>query len=371
MNGTRLSFLVDFLTRSCWPVVAFILFLSIGLNAFFLTLERYQEGRIPSLALHGTESATTTASIDSLARGPQAFGAVQRGFAVRSNPTPVPATLHKISHYDSAPDALPVLPAVMTLYRDQGIDIESALMSSVFAKFGAPYNLSSLKFYAKTLTFRSADHSMQITLDADTRLLTVEKLFVSSYSGSTIADDAESIALARDFSALIGFPVDTAAKPRIIEKTDSDGKQQTFVSWDESINDIPLLDTDLQPVSSSLIQINRSAHRAVLATISLLKPGLLARSDYPTSAQDPMKSLLENGGLLPFPATLPSPAISVSYQRVDLAYMVYSGDEGDTTYILPILRASGTISQSCDGCAPIPFSTFVPALDAASFAWVK
>lgn len=194
--------IVRFFLSSIWPLVIVFLFLSIGLNAVFLLLDRYHS--LPT-SLQSTSIAVSVLSDDSFARGPEAFGTVARGFPQKSQGS-VKDFTPPVRSYSRGVVPLPVVPPTMTLYRDQGFEVDRVLVDQVFAGLRAPVQSSSLPLFTRSFTLRSIDFSRSITLDAERRILTViESATSSSVPTSVLADDIEVIAIAKEYAQSLGI----------------------------------------------------------------------------------------------------------------------------------------------------------------------
>ncbi len=368
MLTDRSTTLVAFLFRILWPLVAFVLFLSIGLNAFFLTVDRFRQAKEVSRVV--PPASTTGAVIQEYERGPKAFGVVRRGFEVMPQTPPVGVEFPPVLSYDIPSNLFPELPATLTLFRDQGVTLDTSLLHTVFQRLGAPYNAGSMQYFAKFLNFRSSDRSMEISIDVEKRKLTMKKLGLLPPPPSTSrADDVECIALAKDFVETIGFDHLLQGDPTVVDRIDVDGSAKTFVVWAATIDSFPLFDLSLKRVPKIEVQVGRVSKRAIQATVNLFEAGLLARSAYTVASKDVLMQKLQSGGYLPLARAGKAKAASVAYSSLSLAYLLYPADLTQPTYLLPILKADWSMDPSCAGCVPVRFATFTPALDPSVFTW--
>lgn len=368
MQTDRNAFLT-FLLGSLWPFIAFVLFLSIGLNAFFLTVDRFRQANIPQATSSSVSIQAPSANgSDPFARGPQAFGKVWRGFPVRPQRAVAGVALTPVKTYELSPDLLPTISATMTLYRDQGIDIDPSFVLSIFSRFGSPLTAEPGQYFARTVGLKSADASTDVTLDVDRRILTVTVKNASpAPAQASRADDAEVIAIAKQFASSIGIDASLLGTPTVIERMD--GTSKTIVSWNAMFAGAPLFDMNMKPVPALEIQVGRVSHRPVVAWVNLLRPDLLTRSEYPAASRDFVGTRLGSGGFLPVAKDLPGKAGSVTYTSAVLGYVLQPADAEYPLYVIPVIRASWMADLGCKGCVPQEVATFVPALDAKTFSW--
>jgi hypothetical protein len=202
----------------------------------------------------------------------------------------------------------------------------------------------------------------------DRRILTVTvKSSSPAPAQTTRADDAEVIAIAKQFASSIGIDASVLGTPVVVERTD--GTPKTIVTWNAIFAGYPLYDVSMKPVPSLEIQVGRVSHRPVVAWVNLLRPDLLTRSEYPSASRDFIGARLGSGGFLPVAKDLPGKAASVTYAGAVLGYVVQPADAEYPLYIIPVVRASWLAELGCKGCVPQEVSTFVPALDAKTFSW--
>lgn len=347
----------QFLHRIVLPLVVFVLFLSIGLNAFFLITDRL---RPVVTALPSTQFS----EVQELSRGPLAFGRVGRGFILRPIPTISSAP---ITRYNFSAELLPPIPPKFTLYRDQGVSVDRDLLQSVFTRLGVEEVLSGQQFFVSFMRLRSADRVFDIALDLERRTLSVRrKPDASIVPPLARAENAEVMATARQFLSALGIDTQDFGSPRIIERVDPlDSVSKTYVVWDATFAGFPLLDEFLSPVPKATVQVGRVSHRAVAAVVSLMKPEALARSEYPSAPGEALVRGFLSGGLLPAMNVTQGKSRTVSLANPSIAYLLYPSTIDHPLYVLPILTASWASDEKNSAT----YSTFIPLLDDASFSW--
>lgn len=360
--------LVRFFLNSVWPLLIVLLLLSIGLNAFFLLLDRFSA--LPK-AQQNISSVPAVPTDDSFARGPEAFGRVMRGFPEKTQGSAKDST-PPVRSYVRGTVALPTMPATMQLYRDQGFEIDRTLVENVFRGLRVPREVSTLAGFTKSLTLRSVDSSVAVTLDAERRILTVTRTAPSSIASATSpADDIEVSAIAREFAESLGIDLQTFGTPTVTDIRDAQGNTKTVVVWYATFDSLPLFDADLQHIERLSVQVHRQFRRASSLRLSLLQPGSLVRSAYPIAPSTVIDHSLASGGLLPIAKSLSGTPVIAEFSSFDLAYMVIAPDKEFPLYIVPVLRAEWSMKPTCKGCVLATFATFVPALDPSTFAWTR
>lgn len=354
-----------FLLSSVWPLIIILLLLSIGLNAFFLLIDRF--AHLPP-AQQSQIVPPSVPTDDSFARGPVAFGTVNRGFALKTQGSIKDAT-PPVSSYVHTTAVLPLIPASMMLYRDQGYEVDRALIESVFRGLRAPTSVLSSGLFTKSLTLRSVDFVTTVTLDAERRILTIARAPLTPPPSQDPMDDATSIAVAREFADSLGIDTKDFGTPEVRDVRDQQGASKVFVVWKATFDGLPLLDADLTPLERLSVSMSRQTHTALSARLSLLDPGALARSMYPVTTKEVLDRALASGGLLPVAPHLSGTPVVADYSSLDLAYMVIPSDREYPLYIAPVLRAVWSMKPTCKGCVLGTYATFVPLLDPSSFAW--
>lgn len=359
--------IIRFFLSSVWPLIIILLFLSIGLNAFFLILDRFTASSSNELRL----PPATVPSDDSFARGPEAFGRVERGFVAKSQGSTKDATL-PVRSYVRGTVPFPTIPATMMLYRDQGYEIDRTLIETVFRGLRVPEDVLSNTLFAKSLTLRSVDFSSTVTLDAERRVFTVTRTVpTSSTPSATPADDVELTAIAKEFAGSLGIDPKDFGTPVVKDVRDQQGGTKTFVVWYALFDGLPLIDADLEPLERLTVQVHRPSRAVLSVRLNLLNPGSLVRSAYPTASAVTIDRSLASGGLLPVDSRLSGTPVTAEFSSFDLAYMVIAPDKEFPLYIAPVLRAKWSMKPACKGCVLSAFQTYVPVLDPSTFQWTR
>lgn len=349
---------LSFLSRILFPVAAFVLLLSIAGNVFLIVTRASSRPGNPSSFYDALPSSS--ASLGSIA-----FGDVLRpvSFDIQSmNATG--SILKSVSRYVLPESRLPSLPSEMPVYRDQGMEVDTQYLSTLFRSLHAPVDPIKMQLLADTYDFKSSDATLKISLSLPTRKLTITRnLQAERTTPPERADDAEVLALAKTFAATLSIDLTTFGEPAITEtKPIGDQPRKTFVTWPMTIGGTAVLGIDSEPVPALSMQIGRVSHRAINATMSLLSSDVLASSLYPVLSGQMITVRLMSGGLLPIPMDPSGP--EVTYEKVEIVYVLLPQDLDYPMYLIPAIR----ISFMSDGKT---FKTLLPILDRKHFDWKK
>lgn len=351
---------LKFYRRTGLSAGIFILLFSAGMNIFLLATRVPADATLPSAPAMGEES---------LLPGAQAYGRVDRGFAVRIQQTVGTSAVLPVSGYALSADILPKLSAALPLFRDQGIPADAGHMSALLKKMGLPLPWESLGLLPLQEKWRSADRTMEFVLDLEKRSLTVAVLGSFGPSPEGRADDAVTIAIADRF--ISQFTIDRAGfrAPYIVEKVpEGGGPSRTYVVWAMSFNGLPLIDTYGQPVPAAQVQVGRLSRRALSATFTLLSADSLTRSAYPRASTEQLRKGFLSGGVLPAPKAARGVNSVANFVASQEVYVLLPADKEHPTYVVPGIYAVW-MQPACDGCGLMPVPTFLPSLDPEQFRW--
>jgi hypothetical protein len=224
-------------------------------------------------------------------------------------------------------------------------------------------NWEDLQLLPTLEKWRSADRTMDVTLDIEKRALTVTRTGAFSPSPEGRAGDDTVVAIARDFADSFGVDVAPYGDPRIEERaTEPGGPLKTYVVWPMLFSGVPLLDIDAKPVPSVQIQVGRLSRKALSMTVTLLRNDRMSQSAYPRTSRESIVASLGAGGLLPLSSSLPGKKTDVVYTGLTQSYVLLLGDREFTTYIVPTVLAD-YIQAGVRG------RTFVPAISPDQFFW--
>ncbi len=333
----------------------FALLVSVALNVFLLL--DTGDTVIPSY-----QSATPTD--ESLRLGPQAFGAISRGFSLRPQKTSGASPLTPVTAYSMKEGLLPAMKDTLLLYRDQGVGIDEKQVEAMFHALGVSIDWRQLQLLPLSEKWRAADRTMELTLDIPRRALTVSRVgsFPASTDGS--ADDLTAIAIAKEFAESLGINVGSVA-PIIVERAaEGTTPSRTYVAWPMMFAGVPLLDTDGKPVPLVQVQIGRLSRKALSATLTLLQPEHLAQSGYPLAPTQKLIQGFASGGLLPVAKDAKGKAQAITYDAAEQVYVLLPADSEYPLYIVPAV--AGYFHQ---GATRV--TTFVPAIDPVQFQWIQ
>lgn len=346
-----------FYSRIAISAVVFFLIVSVASNIFLLWTRPYVAPASRPDPVPITESLLLV---------PQAFGRIERGFTVRPQSTSGTAAILPVTGYE-LPDGLIVpLRDTLLLYRDQGIQFDADHSERLFKDLGISLPIEKVGPLALSEKWRSADRTMEFTLDVERRSLTVTVLGSFGPSPEGRADDAVAIQIARQFIRSIGMDR-AAGVPRIVEKVSEGGATKTYVVWAMGFAGMPLIDLSGQAVPGVQVQVGRLSRRALSATFTLLAPDGLSRTAYPRATSEELTKGLLSGGLLPAPKGSKSglPARFLATQQVGV---LVPADREHPAYIVPALLAVWQ-QPACKGCGSMLVFTFVPAISDKSFQW--
>lgn len=334
----------------------FVLLLSLAFNLFFI--------------VRGTDASTSssyqsaTPLDESLRLGPQAFGAISRGFAIRPQKTSGTSSLVPVSSYSMTDGILPTLADTLLLYRDQGVGIDADQVEAMFSALGVPVDWQSLQLLPTSEKWRSADRTMELTLDIPRRALTVSRLGSFPASPDGAADDLVAIAIAKEFAVSLGIDVGSV-EPNIVERpAEGTTPARTYVTWPMMFADVPLLDIDGRPVPLAQVQVGRLSRKALSATLTLLQPEHLAQSGYPIATSQKLIQGFASGGLIPVAKDAKGKAQAAKFEAAEQVYILQPADNEYPLYIVPAV--AGYFRQ---GSARV--TTFVPAIDPVQFQWIQ
>lgn len=359
-----LSPLSQFTRRSLWPVLTFFLVLSIGLNAFLLLVDRLIDARHEAAQQEESE-------ILPLERGPLAFGPVAKGFQIRPKAPAPSSTMPGVQGYEVPDGLLPILPSTLLLYRDQGIGVDRSIIDGILAQLFVPVSALPPHIFARALTLRSLDRTLEVLVDIENRVLMLTRLGPPPAlpPPSTQADDATVIALAKEYLSSLGL--DASGQPTVVDQPGTgQSPGRTFVVWHATFDGYPLMDEQLQPVARITVQVGRVSHRVVAALVNLLDVSQLTRSAYPVASHDVLRSGLKTGGMSPLPVKTGTKAPVAMYASAELVYVLSPATKDFPLYVVPALRARYRVPPTCASCAAMMFDTFIPALDPLSYAWI-
>lgn len=347
----------SFLSRILVPVAAFVLLLSLAGNAF-LIVTRQSNPSPDDLSPYGSTLSSSRAALASLA-----FGSISRPIPVRPQLTNASgAALPQVNRYVLPPSILPVIPAELAVYRDQGTEVDTDALRMLFRSLRAPVDPVKMQLLLETETFKSADGLLKVGLSLPTRTLTITRILQAERTTPPEkADDAEVLALAKTFAATLNIDLTGFGSPRITEtQATTDQPKKTFVTWPMTIGETPVVGADGQGIAALSMQIGRVSHRAVSATMSLLSPDVLAASNYPTLSAQMLEVRLQSGGLLPLPRG--QNAQDVTYGTAEIVYLLLPQDDRSPTYLVPAIRASFESGGKS-------YRTMLPLLDRTHFDW--
>ena len=355
----RVTF-VGVLLRIVWPLFLLILFLSIGLNAFFLTVERFREGT----SVHSS-SVGGVPQQENLARGPKAFGVLELGLKPKKQN--LPPALKAIAGYQLSGTGLTALPANAPVYRDQGAATDAGNIRDLLAALGVSSDAFSMNqpLFARSIVLKTADNATELSIDSDLRTITVRKTDVPGVlfsQGTQQADDAEAEALAEQYGNALG--INTASFGDSSIQSPAPGLAR--VTWDAEFGGYPLFMADGSRAAALSVDIDRTTKKAIGLTMNLLQPNLLSWSAYPVANPSSLMNAFQTGGLLPLTSSLSKNGQTVPLSNPELGYIVIPATPAAPLYILPIIIAHGQVEQTCKGCGMLQFQTFVPAVDSAS-----
>lgn len=298
-----------------------------------------------------------------LLMGPVAYGQVQRGFPVKSVVASGTSALLPPAAYVIPDGMVPQVSGALPLYRDQGVPLDESEVQRIFDRLGVTFHWKDLQLLPTLEKWRSADRTMDVTLDIEKRALTVTRTGAFSPSPEGRAGDDTVVAIAREFADSFGVDITPYGDPRIEERaTEPGGPLKTYVVWPMLFAGVPLLDIDAKPVPSVQIQVGRLSRKALSMTVTLLKNDRMSQSAYPRTSRESIIASLGAGGLLPLSSTLPGKKTDVVYTGLTQSYVLLLGDREFTTYIVPTVLAD-YIQAGVRG------RTFVPAISPDQFFW--
>ncbi len=334
----------------------FVFLLSASANVFFLATRNTP--KLPSQGIFHPRYEE-----EPLLMGPIAYGQVQRGFQKKTQKASGTSVLLPVASYILSPDLVLPLSAALPLFRDQGVPLDEAEVKRIFDRLGVNLGWQELQLLPTTERWRTADRTMDITLDIEKRALTISRSGAFSPSPEGRADDRATLAIAREFAVSLGIDPTTNGEPRIVERaTEPGGPQKTYVIWPMIFNGVPLLDTDAASVPALQIQVGRLSRKALSMTVTLLRPDRMSQSAYPSAPKEEIMASLRSGGLLPVSSDLAGPKTDVVYTSLKRSYVLLLGDREYPTYIAPTLLAEFTQGD-------VVGRTFVPALSPSQFLW--
>ncbi len=334
----------------------FVFLLSVGANVFFL-------------ATRATSDSSVQCSVSSpmdetpLLMGPKTFGRVMRGFPSKTVRMSGTSALLPVVSYIIPEGMMPPLNRELPLFRDQGVPLDESEVQRIFSRLGVTLAWKDLRLLPTLERWRTSDRTMEIALDIEKRALTVTRSGAFSPSTEGRAGDSAVIAIAREFAATLGINLVQSSVPHIVERsTEPGGISKTYVIWPMIFKDVPLLDTDAQPVPAVQVQVGRLSRKALSMTVTLLQPDRMSLSAYPSSSKDLVTASLAAGGFIPIANDLSGNKTDVVYTSITPSYVLLLGDREFPTYIVPTLLAEfrqGAVSGR----------TFVPALSPDHFLW--
>ncbi len=345
-----------FYKRTVLSVVTFLFLLSVAANVFFLITRNIP--REPERGIFNPRHEE-----EPLLLRPLSYGQVQRGFARKTQKSSGTYALLPVSSYIVPETLTPPTGAAMLLFRDQGIPLDDSEVQRMFDRIGVTLRWQELQLLPTLQRWRTADRTLDIALDIHKRVLTVRRLGSFGLSPEGPASDADTIVLARAFAMSLGIDPAPFGDPRITERgTEAGGALKTYVVWPMMFKNLPLLDTNTQPLAALEVQVGRLSRTALSMTVTLLNPDTMSKSAYPRATKEEVFTSLASGGLLSLTNDLKGTKTDVVYTSLTPSYVLLPGDGEFPTYIVPILLAEFTQGK-------VRGRTFVPALSADQFLW--
>lgn len=349
------GFLRRFSLAMLWVLLAF----SVTLNAFLLVT---LNSAPPQPDASDSEEQASSSLLSRWA-----FGDVRRVFPIEEQVPREGIQVLPVSGYTVPDGLLPPLRDEMPLYRDQGVQTGEGMLSALWQQLGIPFSPEQHSLYPTLLTWKSADHMTQFTLDPVRRVVRISDLRPHPLPFEVQLTEEALIALAED--ALKTWNVDRTTLGEPVLKRD-DGAADLWVRWPKLWHQAPLLDAQGNAVNGAEVRMDIGSGHIHDVRLVLLSPETLTVSDYPAASRESLVTALQAGGLRPLPRTPENQAKPVSYSSMDLIYILRTGDEQHPTYVVPAVRASWISEQTCADCASVLFSTYVPALSEEKFKWV-
>lgn len=343
-----------FYRRTVSSFAWFIVALSLGANIFFLVTLRGVRDPGPAVPSELPPPLLLSA---------QAYGNVNRGFQRTPRTTVGSGSLAPPSSYRLPQGDFPSFTAGLPLYRDQGIRLDDASLAAIFEELGLEMEWQDLDLLPVRQRFRSADRTMDVTVDIEKRALTLSRLGTFGPAPEGRADDAVSIAIARKFVDDLGIDLSVHGSPVIAERMVEGVGSRTYVAWPMTFSSQPLLDMEGRPVPAVQVQVGRLSRKALSMTVTLLHPRRLALSSYPRASKELMEEGLLQGGIVPIASDLPGTPQDVIFTGVRRAFVLMPATLVHPMYIVPVLLADWTQGKHRG-------STFVPALDPEHFTWI-
>jgi len=347
--------LLRFLRRSGAIVAGALLVCSLALNAFFLIsplVERKELDRVP-VSDHPERTP-----------GRWAFGVVRLPFFSFEQTLPKGTAVRPVSSYTVPNGMVPHLIDEMPLYRDQGLSLKEQNMEELWKIFGAPFDWKEYSLLPSLLVFDSGDSQYRFTIDTVNRVMRISDLGFSLIDSADILSDQTVIDLGIDILRKFHTDPTNFGEPLLTRENGT-----VWARWPMRWNLLPLLDEQGKTVYGAEVHLSEKSGQLIDVRLNLLDPADLTVSDYPAASEEVLLESLQFGGLLSLPSLPVKQAEVVSYTSIDPIFILRQRDANHPLYVVPALRASWISEQTCKNCAPILFSTFVPALSEKQFVW--
>lgn len=344
-----------FYRRTVLSFAWFFMALSLAANIFFLVTLRGVRDPGPAVPAELPPALLLSA---------QAYGTVNRGFEIKPRRTVGTGALSPPSSYRLPQGDFPSFTAGLPLYRDQGVRLDDVSLAKIFEELGLDMEWQDLDLLPGMQRFRSADRTMDVTVDIEKRALTLSLLGTFGPAPEGRADDAVTIAIARKFVDDLGIDLSAHGSPVIAERMVEGVGSRTYVAWPMTFSGQPLLDMEGRPVPAVQVQVGRLSRKMLSMTVTLLHPRRLALSSYPRASKELLEEALLQGGILPIASDLSGTPQEVILTGARSAFVLMPATLDHPMYIVPVLQADWTQGKYRG-------STFVPALDPEHFVWTS
>ncbi len=363
------------------PALSLGLALSLGVNGILLATRFTAEPK--PIASQQSAQPVLVATPDSLP--PRGFGDVGQGMrmlAQKLDGMPTGAFRYVLTK-----GMLPSLPASFTLYRDQGVTADSTPFIAILNAMKVPLNFSDLRLLPDDISFTTPDNVFSILVNVRDRTLEVSR---NNRSPDDVSDtpvnaplsDDRMIAIAESMAQELGIDTSSLGTPSVIKiyrtvEAGSVGKVlapgMEEVRWPLLFSGYPVVDDVGRPVSGMSVFVAHRSQQAVALNMHIISTDLLSHAEYPSADPALIAGFALEGGMAPIDGNAKGKSVTtVTYESAQLVYVLPQYRADRPTYVFPAIAFSSDIPRTCKvkPCTPWTWTTYVPALDPKTFAWL-